>query len=70
MRGQGRGRSPRCPKIPERCALTGAAMPLKWVVSAKRPYQFFIPEKMAHGAEIAEESAPTLPFLSSSRCFV
>jgi len=30
----------------------------------------FIPEKMAHGAEIAEESAPTLPFLSSSRCFV
>ena len=33
-------------------------MPLKWIVSAKQPYQFFIPEQMAHGAEIAEESAP------------
>jgi len=41
MRGLGRGRSPRCPKIPARCALTEAALPLKWVVSAKQPYRFY-----------------------------
>ena len=28
MRGQGRGRSPKCPKTPPHSAKTGAAMPL------------------------------------------
>ena len=32
-------------------------MPLKWVVSARPTLPVFIPEKMAHGAEIAEGGA-------------